>query len=251
MTDEGQPLEAEPVDAGTPVEEQAPSDQESQIPERFRGKSVEEVARAYTERDSLASRKENELNSRVQELTDKMTAYENWARQMQQQQQQPQQPQAPPDIYDNPMGFVKQAITPELAAMEKKLEYKYAAQNAQHTKFIAKQMYPDAFEGVEDNALDRIMANGAQYGAIAPSALTDPNAWKMAAVQLKYDSGGFKQTPKGMNPTQGESPASRQSEEETYRIPQDMKDLNRAFGIPDKEAQGVYEQSVKETKGEK
>ena len=250
MTDEGQSPEAEPVDSGKSVEGQTPSDQGADVPERFKGKTVAEVAKAYQELESLASRQENESKAKVQELSEKTAAYENWARGMQQQQQQPppQAQQPPADIYDNPMGFVQQAVQPGFEALEKKLEMKYAMQNAQHTKFIAKQMYPDAFNGVEDSEIDRIMAAGAQYGAIAPTALSDPNAWKMAAVQIKYDKGGFKQTPQGMSPTQGESPSARQPDEETAKIPENMKDAHKIFGISQKDAQELFEQSDKEVK---
>ncbi len=46
--DEGQSTEVEPV-TGQSAEGATPSDPSSEIPERFRGKSVAEVAKAYQE----------------------------------------------------------------------------------------------------------------------------------------------------------------------------------------------------------
>lgn len=253
---EGQATEAGPVKE-TPAESTPPKGATYDGPiEKFKGKTATEIAQSFAEVESAFGRSQSELA----DARGKVTAYEQWYQQQQQPTQQPQQsPQETPDIYENPMGAVQSYARPLIHQEMEKWEVKRSFNDANQAKYMAKQMYPAVFEGVDEKALDNIMFSGAQAnvqgrGGIHHSALRDPNAWRMAAWQMKGEQVGYKSTGPGpMNPPMTEQPAGSRSEGEPRRMTRSASEAKRLVTedgtLTEKEAQEVWEETMKEIEG--
>ena len=257
MTEE---LEGQAADAGTveetPVEGMPPKGAIYDGPiEKFKGKTAAQIAQSYSELESVYGKTTSELS----DTKAKATAYEQWYQQQQQQVQQPQQasqPTEPPDIYENPMGAVQSYAKPLIHQEMEKWEIKRSFNDANQAKYMAKQMYPAVFDGVDDKALDQIMFSGAQAsvmgkGGIHHTALRDPAAWRMAAWQMRGEQLGYKtsgpgpmDTPTTEQPSrgraEGESPRLTRSAEESRRL------VTETGTLSNKEAQEVWEQTLKD-----
>lgn len=260
---EGKPPEAGP-DEGKPVEGAAPQGVTYDGPiEKFKGKTADEIAQSYAEVEKMASERDRALK----EAQDKVSGYEQWYRQqqMQQMQQQPQPqnpqyqqpvaPQAPPDIYDNPAAFVSQTVQPVIDQRLEKMEFQHSLESANQAKYLAKQMYPDAFDGVDESKLDNIMFGGVNSGGINHRALRDPKGWVMAAGQMKLAEMDYKFTPTSpqpMSPTQTEAPAGKQSEGESVHPSESQREAQRLFGdvLSKEEMQNLLKETINDPGGE-
>lgn len=222
--------------------------------DKFKGKTVDEIAQSYAELEKMASKRDQDFKS----AQDKLSAYEQYYQQqmMQQQRQQqvaqqqsPQTPQQAPDIYDNPQAFIQQTVNPIMDQRLEQMEFQSSLDYAPNAEFMAKQMYPDVFEGVDEGQLKNVMFGGVKSGGINHRALRDPNAWKMAAWQMKGDSMGYKQpsTPQPMEPTMGEAPAGKASRDEGGRMPQNYAEAAKFFGVPEDRARKYSKEAMKET----
>jgi hypothetical protein len=250
MSEVGQPPEAGPEEPGKPVEGAAQAVYDGPI-EKFKGKTATEIAQIYSDLESSYGKKDAEIKA----YSEKLEGYEQWYRNQQAQQQQIQQPpvpQTPPDIYDNPHGFVQQAAQPLIEKAVEQTKFQNALSMAPIMKNQAKQNYPEVFEGVDEVALEKVMYNGVKTGTVHYSALADEHAWKMAAWQMKGEGTGYKATgPNPVAPTQTEQPSGGPGEEELSPMTQEHKDWAAAMGKDTKTAQRIWEQTQKQRKVEK
>jgi len=254
MTEEGKMPEAEPVQ-DTSAEGASPQAVYDGPIEKFKGKSATEIAQSFSELESAYGKSQTELN----DAKSRVTAYDNWYQQQQQQTPQQVQPQETPDIYENPSGAVQQIATPLIQRELQKMDVQNSFNGYQQTKYLAKQMYPAVFEGVDDAQLDRMMLEGAKAnvvgrGGIHHSALRDPESLRMAAWQMKGMQTGYKtHTPSKMDPMETEQPAGTRSEDGSVRMNDYARDAKRLVtttgSLTEKEAQEVWEQTVKELEG--
>ena len=253
MSDEskldGQPPEAGPED-GQPVEGAAQTDATYDGPiEKLKGKTLSEIAEVYGGLESLTGKKDGEIKSQAE----KLQSYEQWYKSQQaqqQQQQQPpqqQQPTAPPDIYDNPVGFVSHTVQPQIQQAVEGVKLQNAVQFAPMVMSQAKANYPEIFDGVDEQELMGIMMSGVKTNTVHYSALTDQNAFKMAAWQMKGEKSDYKPAgPQPMETTQTEQPSGGSSEGESPSIPRDLKEQAEAMGKDDKTAQKIWDRTLKE-----
>lgn len=238
-------IEGKPAEAGSveekPVEGTAPATYNGPI-EKFKGKTVDEIAQVYGDLESAFGKKDAEVKYHVE----KLQAYEQWARTQQQAQPQPA-PAAPPDIYDNPQAFVAHAAQPLVNKAVEESQFRSAVSMAPIVKDLAKSSFPDVFDGVDEQALENIMYGGVKSGSIHYSALTDQNAWKMAAWQMKGDSTGYKPAgPQPMNPAQTEQPGGGSKDGEPPPMSRDAREMAEAFGKDPKIAQDIWSVTQKE-----
>ena len=206
--------------------------------EKFKGKPLEELEKAYQSMESEYDRTVTE-SKKVREENE---AYKQWYQNAQQQaqaQQYAQQQQAPlhqqgesaqVDFYDKPMESFQQLYRqnrgPEIQAQEAKTAY----ENAHMYEFMAKQQFPGEFEGVDMSKIRQIMVGGLRSGQVAPQMVRDPEMWAQTARAVKWRDSGYRdptQTPNPAAPLQGETPAGTKpmTPEPTATLTQQQKDV--------------------------
>jgi hypothetical protein len=163
-----------------------------------------------------------------------------------QSRQAPQEPQPPPDIYDNPQAFVQHAATPLVQKAVEQANLRNAVNGAKRVLFSAKQMYPGAFDGVDDDKVLGIMLNGVKTGTTHYSILESEDAMKMAAWQMKGEESGYKPAgPQPMNLTQSEQPSGGSHDSEPMSMPREALEWAEAMGKDSKKAREIWEATHK------
>ena len=245
--------------------------QPESIPEKFQGKTVEDIAKAYQELESQYGK----LASEIGGMKEENEAFRQWYNTVMLQQRQgatqpnpsPVAPQPAPttptqvaggafsdeEFLEKPVEAVDKLVTQKFQQYSTAQRYEMAHRLAPFAKTTAKNQYPQLFEGIEEHELDQIMYGGAQAGAIAPDLLADPNGWAGAAWQLKGRKMGFNiapSPPSPMNPPQTESPQARRTTggEEPVQIQEDTLAIAQAFGKSPKEAVEILKKIREEKK---
>lgn len=254
MTDEqqGQP-QPDNVTAVTPEavpQEQAASQapQASPVPQKWAGRSPEELARLLDDQERMIGRQAAEVG----ELRQRASSYEQqFAQFIAQQAQQPQT--AHPQVPDEPSKFnwedpdrsvdarVDRKLKAELDVYRRQVLMETAASQAPIAKNIAKTMYPDAFKGISDQELDQAMYGGAQAGNVQPQNLTKPEAWRMLAWILQGEKMGYR-APANINPvspTATETPVGAKPQtfggEQNIALDDSARSVLKGFGIDEGE----------------
>lgn len=169
------------------------------------------------EPDEKFAKMESELGRLRQELGDErkkaeeLNAYKLWYEQNARQAQQQQQPQQPPNYDEQFFDKPTETINKILAQYEMRRTYQDAFQSAPSALAQAKMMYPERFEGVDENMINQIMYAPVQQGQMNPQVLKDPNMWAGAAWVAKGYQTGYKMPqppPQSMNPSESERPGS-------------------------------------------
>ena len=164
------------------------------IPEKFQGKSVEDVAKSYGELES----KHGELASQNDQLARRLRMLEDSA----QRSQPPQPPQPDPtsayeDMFmSDPLKATQKMIRDNLARYDAQARYKQAYSASEFAKMTAKMQHPDLFKQVEEAGLtqsvDQMIQGGVRSGVVQPEVATSPDGWAMAAWQTLGQKQGFK-----------------------------------------------------------
>ena len=164
--------------------------------------------------DEELSKMKSELGRLKQELGDARKEAEDYKpykmwydqnRQQVQQQQPRQEPNYDEEFFDKPT----QTMQKILSQYEMRRTYQDAFQSAPTALAQAKMMYPERFEGVDENMISQIMYAPVQQGQMNPMVLKDPNMWAGAAWIAKGYQSGYKipePAPQGMNPSESERP---------------------------------------------
>jgi len=174
--------------------------QDSGEPDRFKGKSREEVLKMYQEAESHFNKKLDELkgetSKEVAALRNDLQAYQSWYQQQTQAQSHAPQPtQQPVDqsklvdaLLENPVDTLNRILD----YRDQQKMYQEAWSEGPSALAQAKRERPDIFEGVDDNQLQQIVFGGIQSGTLHPSLAKKPEAWKMAAGQTKLVQRDFR-----------------------------------------------------------
>ena len=252
------------VEGGTQQQTQPES-----IPEKFQGKTAEDIAKAYQELESQYGK----LASEIGKMKEENEAFRQWYNTIMLQQRGQAQPQSNPspvapepapsqvaggafsdeEFIEKPVEAVDKLVTQKLQQYSTAQRFEMAYRLAPFAKTTAKNQYPQLFEGINEQELDQIMYGGAQAGAIAPDLLADPNGWAGAAWQLKGRKMGFNiapSPPSPMSPPQTESPQARKTTggEEPVQIQEDTLAIAQAFGKSPKEAVEILKRIREERK---
>ena len=210
---------------------------------RFKGKTVDEMAQSYQELEKLQSQQASKLG----ELEKETSAYRQWYQMVQAQQAQmgqPAQTQQPDTSYDDkfyesPTQASRTLVQEELRKYQQATQVQNAYRMAPFVKNQAKQMWPGAFDGVDDTVIQNVLVRGVQEGRIHPNFLETPEGWAMAAWQMKGQQMGFS-LPQSHNPTMPEGtnlpPATKMGASQTApSLPKEAEELLRVWGANDAE----------------
>lgn len=229
---QGQLAPGEPAEGGTPQGVQEPQAQEfggapPSIPEKFQGKSAEEIAQSYQELERKFGEQAQELGdlrSRVPTMPypqppqgyQPQYGYPPQGQGYPQgpQYQTPEGPRLPEKIdWENPIGSIAQVVQ----ALVAPVLTNYQQNTAMGLKDIAfenaKAKDPALFEGVESNVRG-FMDSMIQQNVLKPENALNPETWRMAAWQLQGMKSGYKPRPAGppLQPVQSvrtETPGAR------------------------------------------
>jgi hypothetical protein len=124
---------------------------EFEVPEKFQGKSPEDIAKSYTELEREFGRKNNEIGE-LRKLTDQLLQLQ--VAEKQQQVQAPQETETAPavdfdSLVENPQQALDSAVAsnPKLKALEEKL----LGQERQTAKAQFEQVHPDYQDVLQSN----------------------------------------------------------------------------------------------------
>ncbi len=244
------------------------------IPEKFKGKSAEEIAVAYLEVEKEKGRlaaEQGELRRAVDYLVAERQARENVMRQQPAEPPAPAVTQAPKvDFWDNPETAVKLAIEREgtrivneqLGHFVQALSQAQVASNFQRASQAHEQgksiMSKETrlFEGIEKD-VERMVYSSlrplAEAGQDVSGQLVDPQTWKMAAAMLRYQRGEYDRlTPNvakgGMTPTQTNTPSATRPQEDEEQVEVSPEDIQfaRIAGLSEKQAREVAQETAKQ-----
>jgi hypothetical protein len=211
-TPSGQLAPGEPTVEGAPQQVQEPQGQEPlggepSFPEKFQGKSAEEIAQAYVEL-------ERKLGEQAQELGDLRQRVPTMPYPAPPQGYQPQGYYPPPPGYpvgapvqqapreplkmnwENPVDTIAQVVRQEVLPLITGYQQN-AARGMQDIAFEnAKAKDPALFDGVEPN-VKAFMDNMINQGVLRPDSALSPETWRMAAWQMQGMKSGYKPRPAG------------------------------------------------------
>lgn len=188
------------------------------LPERFVGKSAEEIAKAYVELESQSGRQATELGEIKNEMgmlkaSQGMAQYQNPAPNPEPPVWNPTTSSGRP-MYDTPRAndpddeelidrrTVREMLQKQSKEDQSRMRYDIAFRGAETAKHIAKTQYPDLFNGIDDAQLNQLMYGGVKSGVMVPEVLSDPNGWAMTAWQVKGRQSGFTTTVAPPTPTE-------------------------------------------------
>lgn len=254
--------EAEAVGTGAPA---TPAPQTPTLPEKFRGKSAEEIANAYLEVEREKGRLADEAG-RYRSYAEQLWAEKQQAIAERQQYQPPPAPTAPPKPeefdWERPAETVKQIVERQVreqmggfmgAIQQARVaEVRNKAANSwdEGASTIAKNQR--LFEGIEDEVRSVVYQTYdpiVQRGGDASEYYRDPKVWETAAAMIRYKRGEIDRitgsgTPsKGMSAPTTEVPGgSRPSNQgSTIVLDEDTRALMREQGISEGEARDLIE----------
>lgn len=186
------------------------------LPDKFTGKSIEDVVRSYQEVEKFAGEKAREVG----ELRSQMTYLTNLMQQQLAQQQADVQAPPPPPVqqgpqfnWDKPEDSVRGVARTEVLQGMEALRYQQAAAMAPLVKSSVIREYPQVFDGLDLNAIDTTMQRGIRQRLISPESVANPETWLMAATILrgKMNNWQMNNGPVPVRPVQTEQPAGQRS----------------------------------------
>jgi len=252
----GQPT-SQPVTAPTQGEPQEPTGEPAPqvaqpsptptivIPDKFKGKSAEDVYASYLESEKEKGRLAQELGEQ-RRITQWLT--EEKLRAAQQAQEQPPQEQTKPEFdWEKPLETIDERVERKLAEREAAQKY-YQRQNVFQRAAVAHDegkaamtKNPKLYEGIEgevEQAVFQGLAPYANQGYDVSEALRNPKTWEQAAAFMRiqksqYDRLSFATQP--MSAQAGELPSQtrQQVSAETIPITQDDRIEAAKVGITD------------------
>ena len=160
------------------------------LPEKFKGKTAEEIARSYSELESKMG-KDSVRYSEVEKERDALrNYYEQSELQAQRTRQAPaQEPAKDLNWYDHPdekaQAIVDKRLSETLGKYQRMQDYKNAMEQGEMFKEKAKEKFPHLFKGIDDKDLDSAVYGGLYNGQIAPAFVRSTRAWCGAASLIK------------------------------------------------------------------
>ncbi len=257
---QGQPVSTEPSPAPAGQAPDAEPTQQASapttpVPEKFAGKSADEIAVHYLELEKKLVEQGRELG----ELRSRIPQYQPQF-QPPPPQYYPQQPAQPEPRIEFDYGKPEESVI-RLAnqLVEKRLEEERqhrAAFDVRRQEEEARVNYvagreaalknnPRLFDGIESE-VDQLMQNGYRQGGWHPAVLRDQKAWERAAVNLRFDRGEYDRIGKpAVQPTQPSHIAVPNQTRPEARVGVELDDDTRQYaknwGISEQEARDIIE----------
>lgn len=265
----GQSAEEEQTPKST---EEKQEDQDlSKFGDKFTGKSAAEIAEMYSNLEKTLGEKDKAVKERDEELT----AYKNWyqqavnqaqANQTQQRgqygqnpyQSYPQESEKSTDytFWDKPEEATKKVLQQELYNYDLQRRYQDALSGATFAEEMAKDKFPDVFDGLKAEEVRGVLMNGVNSGAISPDLLKSPEAWANAAGMIQLRKKNFKLGTAKPEPTETGTETPDQTKKQPYDDSDSVKFDARAhkfmkeFGVNEKEATEMVLEERKRREGD-
>ncbi len=223
------------------------------LPEKFKGKSAEEIATAYLEIERDHTKKSQEA-AELRRIAEQLY-YESLGRTAQSQAQPPQPERTEPEFnWEKPVETVEQIVERKLGERQA-VQAHYARQGAWQRAAAAHDegrsamsKNPKLYEGIEGEVEQAVFQGLAPYaiqGYDVSEALVNPKTWEAAAALLRVQRGQYDHlsfAPQPMSAQSGELPSQTrqsQSSEPEVQITDDLRQLAREMGIDDSDQKGM------------
>ncbi len=216
------------------------------LPEKFKGKTPSDIARAYEELESKLGQQGQMLGQMQQQLT----YFQSIAQQQQALRETREAPAIPPPPatkwdWDKPEESARQTVREEIAPVVRQMQYQTAQMMAGYAREQAKAANPGLFNGVE-NEVNNVIDQGIRSGWLRPENVANPETWRMAAWQVQgmkaaYNPASFASVPRSpnpMNPVGTETPQGfRTPNYQTNNVALDDKsrEMIRKWGADEKD----------------
>jgi hypothetical protein len=243
----GQPTPVEPSPA--PVETAPatePTPETPALPDKFRGQSAEDIARAYLEIEKEKGRlaqEVGELRQRIPQYQPQPPAYFP-----------PQftQPEVRPEFdYGKPEESIDRIVERRLeqerqqrAMYDVQRQEQEARLNYESGKEIALKSNARLYEGIEPLVEQAVQMAYRQYG-LHPAALRDPKVWERAALNIRWDRGEVdrlsRPTPQPPIPSATGVPNQTRQAKAGVELDDDSRRLAKELGLTEQEAKEIIE----------
>ena len=255
LTQPGQPVEAvAPAPAVEPTAPTAPVEVKQEVPTKYGGKTVEDLAREMDEKDSYIA----SVNERAARAEHEAMLTRNLVEQFARGQGRPQEPvPTTPEVSDdefltNPAKATARIIEGYFAKdraereQEKTRQYVDTARTAyEEGKAGAMKANPSLYRGIEAD-LSREVLNSVQSSLRAgspvdASALKNPKYWEAAAVAMRIMGGEDvskyyeRKVHTPMTPTHTETPTAGGPPQDVVVLSSDDRATARAWGFTDEQ----------------
>ena len=237
MPDEvtGQPVSTETAPEG---KSDAPA-----VPDKFEGKSREDIAKAYSELESKLGQQGSEIGNYKTQLAQTQGQLQQIAAYVQQQEMMRQQAaQRPPEAQasktnvpfnwekpEDSVGAIADAKVREaVGQVYRQLRTEQAMTNAPHL-----------FQGTTANEVRNFMRTAIQSGQVAPNAIENPDMWVYLAYVMNGQKTGFGANAPTMNPVTPDesdrpSGAKKRSDDDggdAIELTREHEDAIKSFGL--------------------
>jgi hypothetical protein len=238
----GQPTVAEP----SPVPEAAPTTEPTPqapvLPEKFVGKSAEEIASAYMEIEREKGRlaqEVGELRARPQYVPQPIPYY-------------PPQPTPMPEFdYGKPEESVARIVEARLERERMdRAQYEVGRQetdaqlNYGAGRDAALRSNPRLYEGIEPMVEQAMQVAYRQFG-LHPSLLRDPKTWDRVAANIRWERGEVDRLQRPSvqppNPSHSATPNLTRNARAGVELDDDARRLAKEFGLSEQEAREIIE----------
>jgi len=254
----GQPTPVEPspapVEAAQPAAE--PTPQAPALPEKFVGKSAEEIASAYLEVEKEKGRLAQEVGELRARVPQPPQVQQFWY------PQQPTQPEVRPEFdYTNPEPSIERIVERRLEERERqRMSYEVAQreQDAAYSynmgKEAALKSNPRLFEGIEPLVEQGVQMAYRQYNTPIP-ALRDPRTWERVAAAIRYERGEVDRLmspkPQPPNPSATGVPNQTRQAKAGIELSERDREFAKKWGINEQEAKELIEGEMERIGGER
>jgi len=254
----GQPAPAEPSPAPveTAQEPTAPTPQAPALPEKFAGKSAEEIASAYLEIEKEKGRLAQEVGELRARVSQPHPVQQVWY------PQQPVQPEVRPEFdYTNPEQSIDRIVERRLEERERQRMSYEVAQREQEAAYsynmgkdAALKSNPRLFEGIEPLVEQGVQMAYRQYNTPV-TALRDPRTWERVAAAIRYERGEVDRlmSPKPQPPSPSATGVPNQTRQAKAGIELSDKDrqIAKGYGLSEQEAKEIIEREMEISGGER
>jgi hypothetical protein len=202
-------------------QQQTPPPAAPALPDKFAGKSIEDVARSYQEAESMIGKQARDIGELRSQLTYVTSMMQNQLAQQQAQQAPPPPVQQGPQFnWDKPEDSVRGVARTEVMQAMEAMRYQQAASMAEIAKSSAMRDNPQVFQGLDVSAVDQVMQQGLRQRLIAPESVGKPETWVMAAWQLRGAQSGYgaNYSPTPVKPVQTEQPTGSRGNYESEPV---------------------------------
>ncbi len=247
----GQPAPVEPSPA--PVEaaqpEAEPTPQTPALPEKFAGKSAEEIASAYLEIEKEKGRLAQEVGELRARVPQAPQVQQFWY------PQQPVQPEQRPEFdYTNPEQSIDRIVERRLEERERQRIAYEVAQREQEAgysynmgKDAALKSNPRLFEGIEPLVEQGVQMAYRQYGTPV-TALRDPRTWERVAAAIRWERGETDRLvglrPQPPNPPATGVPNQTRPAKAGIDLDEQSRRIAKEYGLSEQEAKEVIEKEM-------